>query len=346
MIRCSRCKEKKATGALRLCAHCLRNNEIEYDTVGIHRAIRNVFGLPVEPPKGSKGINCRLCSNNCHMEPGMAGYCGLRKNENGVLVNIVPRGSALAKIYIDPLPTNCCASWFCPGSKKKGKNMAVFLFGCNFNCLYCQNDSHKLINIAPVVTEEEMIQSALKPKVKCVCFFGGSPEPQLPFTLRVARRIIKESNNHKHICWEWNGCGNPSLVKKASELSYISGGTIKFDLKCFHPNISYALCGVSNKQAFDNFRKIAMGSYKQVLHATTLLVPYYVDKEEVGQIARFISKIDPNIPYSLLIFHPDFYMKDLPITPRSQIDECYEIARSFLKCVNIGNKHLLPLAKN
>jgi pyruvate formate lyase activating enzyme len=78
-----------------------------------------------------------------------------------------------------------------------------------------------------------------------------------------------------------------------------------------------------------------------VLTATTLLVPYYVDKIEIEEIARFISRQNKDIPYSLLVFHPDFLMTDLPVTPRTQARECLEAARRQLSRVNLGNTHLL-----
>ena len=75
--------------------------------------------------------------------------------------------------------------------------------------------------------------------------------------------------------------------------------------------------------------------------ATTLLVPFYVDEVEVENIASFIARINPDIPYSLLVFHPEFYMRDMPITSRGQVYRCYEVAKRYLKNVNIGNKQLL-----
>ncbi|HID17306.1 TPA: radical SAM protein, partial [Candidatus Bathyarchaeota archaeon] len=80
-----------------------------------------------------------------------------------------------------------------------------------------------------------------------------------------------------------------------------------------------------------------------VLTATTLLVPGYVDELEVKRIAEFIASLNPEIPYSLLVFHPDFAMRDLPVTPKEQAFKCYRTAKKFLKNVNIGNLHLLGL---
>ena len=82
----------------------------------------------------------------------------------------------------------------------------------------------------------------------------------------------------------------------------------------------------------------------RLLTATTLLVPGYVDAEEVGRIAEFIAALNPEIPYSLLIFHGDFAMADLPITPLEQALRCYRAAvEAGLRMVNVGNLHLLGL---
>jgi pyruvate formate lyase activating enzyme len=149
------------------------------------------------------------------------------------------------------------------------------------------------------------------------------------------------------ICWEWNGCGNPTLVKCAAELAARSGGIVKFDLKVFAPQVSIALSGVPNQRAYENFALVADEFFEQseppVLTATTLLVPYYVDEREVEQIASFIAEINPAIPYSLLVFHPSYCMRDLPITPRAQVFKCYEAAKRHLQHVNIGNQQLLGL---
>jgi pyruvate-formate lyase-activating enzyme len=39
---------------------------------------------------------------------------------------------------------------------------------------------------------------------------------------------------------------------------------------------------------------------------------------EVGSIARFLASLDPDIPYSLLAFHPDYLMDDMGTTTARQ----------------------------
>ena len=76
--------------------------------------------------------------------------------------------------------------------------------------------------------------------------------------------------------------------------------------------------------------------------ASTLLVPGYIDDDEIRGISRFIASVDPEIPYSLLAFHPQFYFIDLPATSRSHALRCKEIAEETgLRQVRIGNAHLL-----
>lgn len=348
MKKCEICGQNLASKVLRACVDCIKKKgkgEAEKFAKEVHKSIRTLYNLPANPPQSEEGIICDLCSNQCQMKDAERSFCGLRENKNGKLKTIVPKDSALLYAYSDPLPTNCCASWFCDGSSQYGRvNMASFFYGCNFDCLFCQNASHKNLDAAHTMSMDDFV-SRIKDRddVFCVCFFGGSPEPQLDFAVRASEKILEKKN--VKICWEWNGCGNNELVKRAAALSKESGGIVKFDLKAFDAKLSQALSGVSNERAYENFRIIGRelfeGSDPPVLTATTLMVPYYIDQEEVENIASYIAAINPNIPYSLLVFHPDFCMRDLPVTSREQVERCQKSAQKHLKNVHIGNKHLL-----
>jgi len=131
-----------------------------------------------------------------------------------------------------------------------------------------------------------------------------------------------------------------------AELSLKSGGCVKFDLKTFDERLNLSLCGITNKRTLENFAYVAKLIDERrnppLLVASTLLIPGYIDEEEVGKIGEFIASLNPIIPYSLLGFHPHFYMSDLPTTSRSQAEACKEIAeQKGLKNVRIGNLHLL-----
>ncbi|MCS7181014.1 MAG: radical SAM protein [bacterium] len=347
---CKLCKKEKLISKnLGICLDCIRKKpkEVIIYTKEVHQKVREIFNLPFFPPKTTGGIKCDFCFNQCIIGKGEKGYCGLRENLNGVLKSITDSEKGVLDFYYDPIPTNCCAEWFC-GADKEGRgkyNLAVFFYGCSFDCLFCQNYSHKFIEKGNIVSFEQLVKKSEKKEVYCVCFFGGSPEPQMPFVISFSEAILKK--REIKICFEWNGSGNEIFVKKVGEIALKSKGIIKFDLKAFDENLNIVLTGVSNKKTYENFELIAKEILPKadypLLTATTLLVPGYIDEIEVEKIAKFISSLNSEIPYSLLIFHPEFYMNDLPITPKETVYKCYNIAKKYLKNVHIGNLHLLNL---
>jgi pyruvate formate lyase activating enzyme len=342
MNPCLICGKKPAAASFSICVDCIRAYPHRDRLIDLHKKVRERFGLPLRPPVSGDGVPCTLCANSCRIGQGQIGYCGIRYNENGRLVERSNPEGGLLHTYLDRLPTNCCASWFCEGSREEGYNLAVFLYGCSFDCLYCQNAEHKTVSTAPLLSTEELVERAMDPRVRCICYFGGSPEPQFPLVLQSARSIHEKSGGSRHICFEWNGSGNREYVKEAMHLAHRSGGTVKFDLKAFHQNLHTALCGVENTTTLHNFEIAAdMFPEDDVLTATTLLVPYYVDEEEIEELASFIARLNPEIPYSLLVFHPDFYLEDLPCTPMEQVFACYDRAKKHLNRVFIGNRALL-----
>ncbi len=363
---CQICGKKPEifSGFIGICPECLHKN-LDYSvelSQSSHVIAREVWNLPVAVPDNSE-IRCSICSNQCRIDEDKLGYCGIRSNTDGLVRNRAGKGSFL-HTYLDPLPTNCCNTYFCPAGSNEQLthykytdgpeigyyNLAAFLYGCNFSCLGCQNDQHRNIDTAEQYSIEKFLNQVYSnPRISCVCFFGGSPEPQLPFALRAARKAFKNLDSSRQflrICWEWNGSGNEKLVQSAVKLSLQSGGNAKFDLKYSSPELSQVFSGVSNQRSFQNFKLCYEKFYDSrpdypLLSAATLLIPGYVNEKEVENIANFLSSLDKSIPYSLLIFHPDSFLSDLPITPRKQVLRCHEIAQKYLENVHIGNKHLL-----
>ncbi len=369
--RCKVCGElKPISEILGVCKDCIltRFEEAIAYIAEAHKKVRARFGLPAVPPKSEDGIQCNVCSHKCKIGIGERGYCGLRWNENGKLISISTPNRAPLYAYLDPHITNCCAAWFCPATTgagypryavKRGAeygyyNLAVFFYGCNFSCLFCQNWEHKRVMEGDLVKAEELAERVLRDdKITCICYFGGSPEPHLPFTIRVNDIVLKNIENNRviRICYEWNGAGNPILVRKVGEQALVSGGIIKFDLKAPYPELNFALTGVRNEIVFENFKMLYEEFWHErpeipIITATTLLVPGYIGPDEVEEIAKFIASIDPEIPYSLLVFHPDFMMLDLPITPRKIAYESLDRAKKYLKNVHLGNIFLLSSAPN
>jgi pyruvate formate lyase activating enzyme len=280
------------------------------------------------------------------MGPGERGFCGLREGDGRrlhQLAGVPARG--LLDWYRDPLPTNCVADWVCRGSHRRGRhNLAVFYASCTLDCLFCQNWHFR--HVSP--TREAGLSSAAladaaNDQTYCVCFFGGDPASQMPHALDAGRRLAERGTV---VCWETAGTSHPKLLDRAVDLSLATGGCVKFDLKAFDEALHVALTGASNRRTLDNFARAASRAAERprppLVVASTLLVPGYVDAEEVGRIARFIAGIDPDTPYALLAFAPHFFMDDLPTTSRAHADAAAAAARDAgLRNVRVGNRHLL-----
>jgi len=300
------------------------------------------------------------------MAEGETGYCGLRCNEGGTLRHFAGTpAKGLLHWYFDPLPTNCVADWVCEGHTRRGyKNLAVFYGACTFNCLFCQNWHYRQMSPhGPGLSAAELAACADQ-HTFCVCYFGGDPTPQIAHALATSRLLAERQvppsaesrpplggvgRDGVRICWETNGSMHPAMVDQMVELSLQSGGCIKFDLKTWDDNLHRALTGSSNEQPLHNFARIASRIHRRpeppLLIASTLLVPGYVDVQEVRQLAAFIASLDPAIPYALLGFHPQFYIHDLPRTSVRHAEEALEAAQvAGLRNVRIGNRHLLSRA--
>jgi len=309
-------------------------------------ASRIEFDLPVEPPRHDDGVRCVLCSNECVIAEGERGFCGLRTVRNGKLVHMAGTPElGMLHWYRDPLPTNCVAEWVCEGGAQRGcHNLAVFYQSCTANCLFCQNWHFR--EASPMKGEKlsaAELASVANARTFCVCYFGGDPTSQMPHALAASKQLVKKG---LRICWETNGMMHPKLLDAAVRYALESGGCVKFDLKAFDESLNLALTGVSNRRTLENFERAARRCAERpelpLVVASTLLVPGYVDPDQVGKIARFIAALDPDIPYSLLGFAPNFYLHDLPCTPVSHAEEAYTAAKEAgLRRVRLGNRHLL-----
>lgn len=334
--------------ALGICGDCLRERfpAARSHLEAVHAASRAQFDLPVVPPRHPAGIGCALCSNECVMGENERGYCGLRTVRTGRLVHLAgtpERG--LLQWYRDPLPTNCVADWVCEGHVHRGyHNLAVFYASCTMNCLFCQNwrFRERLPTRSKTLSARELA-SAANSRTFCVCYFGGDPASQMPHALAASRHL---AGRGVRVCWETNGTMHPKLLDAAVQYSLDTGGCIKFDLKAFDEELHIALTGASNRRTLENFaraaRRFDQRPHLPLVVASTLLVPGYVDADQVGKIARFVAALNPQIPYALLAFAPHFFMPDLPCTSVRQAEEAEAAARAAgLANVRIGNRHLL-----
>ena len=364
MTRCELChsSDRIVSRELGVCLRCIREDPRQALAAAgdIHAESRREFGLPGEVPKDPGGILCTVCVNECLIPDGGLGYCGLRSNTGGKMTGVSPTRGKLSW-YHDPLPTNCVADWVCPAGTRCGypefsyregpevgyTNLAVFFHACSLECLYCQNWQFRKTTLEPDMRSPEDLAAAVDDGTACICYFGGDPSPQAPFAINASRKALEMAGRRiLRICWETNGTVAPDLLEEMVDLSLSSGGCVKFDLKALDENLAVALTGVTNRRTLENFQRAAERSKERPspppLVASTLMVPGYIDEEEIRSIAGFIASSDPDVPYSLLAFYPHYRMKDLPLMTRTEAEGMARAAREEgLTRVRLGNEHLL-----
>jgi len=360
MTKCRSCGTEVGiiSKSVGLCKECIvKSNECNHVIVARSNARRR-YGLPISPPTG--GQRCGRCVNDCRIPDGEKGYCGVRQNISGKIQNVAG-DHALAIAYYDPLPTNCVASWVCPGgtgsgfprySYKRGaetgyKNLAVFYGACTFDCLFCQNWHYKELcqSSSPRLDAKELA-SMVDVRTSCICFFGGDPTPFIDHSISTARYALADTNHILRICWESNGSMEVSYAKEIGLIALETGGCVKIDLKAWNEKLHRILCGTTNEWTLRNIELLShMASSRKdvpLLVVSTPLIPGYIDEKEVSAIASFLADLDPDTPYSLLAFHPNYLMSDLPTTSNEQAQRCLKAARDAgLRRVNIGNEWLL-----
>lgn len=378
--RCGLCgREALISASIGVCARCLRERPREALALVHRRRMewRTRHGLPPAPPRDPEGLPCRLCVNECRIPRGGRGYCGVWANRDGRLEPLAGRGRLLVFTYLDPHPTNCVAEPVCPAATGRGYprytltrgvekgfyNLAVFAGGCPLDCLFCQNPEHKTMvargRLEPryVRSVEDLVEEALDPRVTCICFFGGDPTPQMPTLIEASRRALQRARGRGlplRVCWETDGLANPAVFREAARLSLESGGVVKIDWKAWSPGVYEALTGVDGRRALERLRENARTAAEMaagrpeppLLVVSMLLVPGYVDAEEVrgvaGYIAGLMEEYGVNIPMVLLAFHPDHRMMDLPPTSRRHALEARRAAlEAGVREVYLGNVWLL-----
>jgi hypothetical protein len=86
MGECKFCgkNDRLVSSVLQICRSCILTQDwdlIQPHILNIHDQIRQLEGLPAQPPKAEKEsakLTCNLCINQCVLSAEDASYCGLR----------------------------------------------------------------------------------------------------------------------------------------------------------------------------------------------------------------------------------------------------------------------------
>jgi pyruvate formate lyase activating enzyme len=212
-------------------------------------------------------------------------------------------------------------------------SFTIFIAGCNFTCLHCQNwtiafappagdrppPEPKEVALAAVrwlMTPEAMLMGADR-----LFFSGGCPTTALPYVEAIveeARRVYPSVG----VNFDTNGFMTPEGLERVARFAT----SITFDLRAVDDEVNRALCGAPAEPVLKNAETVA-SRYRELLYEFRILLVPGVNEEEVESLCRFVARLGRDLPVSFLAFRPNFVLDDHPGADRALMERAVETAR-------------------
>jgi len=257
------------------------------------------------------------------------GICNVRENRGGTLFSLV-YAKVIAR-HVDPIEKKPLFH-FLPGSR----SYSVATAGCNFRCLFCQNAdiSQMPADLKQIWGEdtlpETIVQDALNTRSAAIAYTYTEPTIFFEFALDTARLAVKKGLRDVFVS---NGYMTEECLKEIHP--DLHGANV--DLKAFTDRYYKELCGAKLAPVLRTLETmVKLGIWLEV---TTLLVPGQNDSEgELADLANFLVRLDPGIPWHISRFHPTYKLTNIRATSPYSIRRARDIGyEAGLKYVYTGN---------
>ena len=276
-------------------------------------------------------ILCTLCPRYCRMADGQAGFCFIRQNRGGKLVQLgYGRSTGFAIDPIEKKPLN----HFYPGTPVLSFGTA----GCNLGCKFCQNwdiskaklDEQGLRRNTP----DEVVDLAAAQGAPSIAYTYNDPVIWAEYVIDIARAARRRGVKNVLVTAGY-------VTDEARPELYADADAANVDLKAFTEEF-YRKTTASHLEPVLETLKWIRHKSDTWLEVTTLLIPGHNDSDhELSRLAAwFAANLGPDVPLHFTAFHPDFKMTDLPATPPETLRRARAIARAAgLRYVYVGNVH-------
>ena len=272
-------------------------------------------------------IECLLCRHYCKLKEGQVGVCGVNRNEDNRLINLVY--GKVSTINIDPIEKKPLYH-FLPATT----SLSIGTVGCNFECPFCQNWKISQINYIKGlynVTPQQLVEIALERGCKSISYTYNEPTIFYPFAKDVA--LLAKEYGLKNV-FVSNGFETPEVIDDMVGVIDAFNIDIKgFKSEYYKKYLKGELDGV-----LDTLKRLKKRGFW--VECTTLIVPEENDSDqELRDIAEFIAKeLDVNTPWHISAFHPDYKVTDKEATPLETLKRAYKIGKEAgLNFIYMGN---------
>jgi len=279
--------------------------------------------------QGDGLVRCYACAHECLIAQGRSGICRMRSNQGGKL--LVPYGY-VSGLRVDPIEKKPFFHAL-PGAA----TLSFGMLGCNFSCQFCQNW------LSSQVLRDPEAGSDIR---EC------SPQDVVARARASAAKVVVSTYNEPLITSEWAAAIFREARTSGLRGAYVSNGhatrrvleylrplvsLYKVDLKCFDHAKYREMMGGALRHVLRTIEDLkALGFWVEVV---TLVIPGWNDSDrELGDIARFVAGVSPDIPWHITAYHQDYQMPESRDTPAETLLRAAQIGQAEgLRFVYAGN---------
>jgi pyruvate formate lyase activating enzyme len=253
--------------------------------------------------------HCELCEHRCRVNrlTGETGVCRVG----------LP---AVASAGLHPAPP---------------ESYTVFMAGCNYKCLNCQNWSisqypdngfRQRGYEDPTRLARECVMGLESSEAKLmgadrIFFSGGEATIHLPYIERVveeARRIHRDIR----VNFDTNGYLTEDSLERV--LSFTT--SITYDLKAFNNEVHMALTGAPSDPVLRNAAYIGRYAPEKLWEYRILVIPG-INEDQIRPLVAFVADLSPSLPVCFLAFRPNFVLENHPGASRQLLQRCLRLAK-------------------
>jgi pyruvate formate lyase activating enzyme len=210
----------------------------------------------------------------------------------------------------------------------------VFLAGCNFKCLNCQNwsiscypdiDAGVRGFVEPAALAAECVDRLVSVAgaligADRIFFSGGAADIHLPYIEEVVHqaRLLRPETK---VNFDTNGY----LTEESFERVLAFATSVTFDIKAFDDEVHRSLTGAAVAPVLRNAELIGSEHADQLWEYRVLVIPEVTDTQ-VRPTCEFIASIDRSLPVCFLAFRPNYALEQHPGAGAALMERCLDIA--------------------
>ena len=273
-------------------------------------------------------IKCKLCPRECVVGDKERGYCGVRENRGGTYYSLVH--SRVCAAHVDPIEKKPLFHYL-PGTTA----FSIATAGCNVNCKFCQNWDISQVRPEQVpaqyVPPQRLAELARQNRCPTIAYTYSEPVIFTEYLMDAADAGHQAGVRSVVI-------SNGYIQDEPLKAAYGKMDAVKIDLKAFSESYYRDVVVGELKPVLATLVTLRkMGKWTEIVY---LVVPTLNDGDaEFRGLAQWIkTNLGADVPLHFTQFHPEYLLKNLPITPVPTLERAKAIADAEgLHYVYIGN---------